>query len=279
MCVVRGRSSRPAPKSWTQSTTSTARRAPIACVRNVLAKRPRASGQSEQVVAIAQAVGSRFLDDLPSKSQIFDCWKDRLPEFGFRIHWREPCCWACGYNYGARFRIKQSDVGSHEISRCWDNIPLQRCHIIPRSLGGTNEVTNLFLMCRECHDLAPNTSIPEVFFEWARGQDWDARESAKILAALQSFGVDSMDYRKFNEVLTSQAFASWWSTKFGLHRPQSNYASISSRLTPATLVGLVVYYQRLLDADRRNQSSSAGLTPAATITTPRQASARSPRSN
>jgi hypothetical protein len=34
-------------------------------------------------------------------------------------------------------------------------------------------------------------------------------------------------------------------TRFrGLHWPQSNYASISSRLTPATIVGLAVHYLR-----------------------------------
>jgi hypothetical protein len=205
------------------------------------------------VVAIVQGAGSRFVDDLPSKSQIFDHWKDRLAGFGISIHWREPCCWACGFNYGARYRIKRPDVGWREVLRRWDDIPLQRCHIIPRSLGGTNEVANLFLMCRECHDLAPNTSILEIFFEWARAQDWDERESARILAALQSFGVHSMDYRSYNEVIISDEFRSWMSTKFGLHRPQSNYPSVSFRLTTATFVGLAVYYQRLSDADRRNQ--------------------------
>jgi hypothetical protein len=197
------------------------------------------------VIRKAPAVGSRFMDDLPLKSQIFDHWKDRLPGLGITIQWGQPGCWACGFHYGARYGIKRPDTGWHEILRCWDNIPLQRCHIVPRSLGGTNEVANLFLMCRECHDLAPNTSILEIFFEWAHAQDWDARESARILAALEAFGVHSTNYYDFNEVIISDEFTSWMSTKFGLHRPQSNYAPVSSRLTPATLVGLAVHYRRL----------------------------------
>jgi hypothetical protein len=147
MRVVRGRSSPPAPKSRTRSAASAKLRAPIARVRDVSSKLSRSSDQSGQVVAIVQGAGSRFVDDLPSKSQIFDHWKDRLAGFGISIHWREPCCWACGFNYGARYRIKRPDVGWREVLRRWDDIPLQRCHIIPRSLGGTNEVANLFLMC------------------------------------------------------------------------------------------------------------------------------------
>jgi hypothetical protein len=138
----------------------------------------------------APAVGSQFTDDLPLKSQIFEYWKDRLPGLGIFVDWGEPGCWACGFHYGAKYDIKRSDVVWHEILHCWDRIPLQRCHIVSRSLGGTDEAANFFLMCRECHDLAPNTSIPEVFFGWARAQSSYAREFAKLRAAFDSFGVN-----------------------------------------------------------------------------------------
>jgi 5-methylcytosine-specific restriction endonuclease McrA len=243
MCVVRKRSCSNG-KIPRRSATLTKSNAPAA-FHNITSKLPGPSNQRQQVIRKAPAVGSRFMDDLPSKSQIVDHWKDRLPGLGITIDWGRPGCWACGFHYGARYRIKRSDTGWHEILSCWDNIPLQRCHIVSRSLGGTNKEANLFLMCRECHDLAPNTSILEIFFEWARAQDWDVRESARIFAALESFGVHSTDYQDFNEVILSDDFALWMSTKFGLHRPQSNYASVSSRLTPATLVGLAVHYRRL----------------------------------
>ena len=189
-------------------------------------------------------VASRPIDDLPLKSQIFDYWKERLPALGFFIDWGELGCWACGFHYGAKYDIKRADADWTEIFQCWDRIPLQRCHIIPRSLGGTNDVANCFLMCRECHDQAPNTIVPEIFFEWARAQSWDARESAKIRAAFDAFGVDLAAQQDFDELIVSKEFGSWISAKFGLHRPQSNYAPVSSRLTPATFVGLAVYYRR-----------------------------------
>ena len=190
-------------------------------------------------------VGSQFKDDLPSKGQIFEFWKERLPELGFFIDWGEPGCWASGFHYGTRYDVKRSDAGWCEIFRCWNGIPLQRCHIVPRSIGGTDDVANLFLMCRECHDQAPNTAIPDIFFEWARAQSWHARENAKISAALAAFGIDTEALQDFNELVISDEFKSWRSDKIGLHRPQSNYAPVSSRLTPATLVGLAVHYWRI----------------------------------
>ena len=186
-----------------------------------------------------------FIDDLPRKSQVFEHWKDRLGELGFFIDWGEPGCWACGFHYGAKYDIKRSDVSWCELLECWDRIPLQRCHVIPRSLGGTDGVDNLFLMCRECHDLAPNTSMPAVFFEWARAQNSYARETAKLRAVFDTFGIDVAAAMDLGALIESEELKSWMRGKFGLHRAQSNYAPVSSRLTPATMIGLAAHYRRV----------------------------------
>jgi hypothetical protein len=164
---------------------------------------------------------------------------------GILIDWGEPSCWACGFHYGTRYDIKRSDASWREILRGWDKIPLQRCHIVSTSLGGSDEASNLFLMCRECHDQSPNTNITAIFFEWAREQSWHVRESGKIRDALRAFGIDDTNADDFEAVLESEEFKSWKCNKFSLHRPQSNYAPISSRLTPATLVGLAAHYWRI----------------------------------
>jgi hypothetical protein len=188
----------------------------------------------------------RVIENLPSKSQIFEYWKDRLWEQDILIHWEWPSCWACHFHYGTKYQIKRSRPSWSEVLNVWDKIPLQRCHIIPRSLGGLDDVGNLFLMCRECHDLAPNTNIPEIFFEWARTQSSSAREDAKIRAALSSFLVDPAEEEDLNRLMDSIEFESWRSDKIGLHRPQSNYAPVSCRLTVSTIVGLALYYQRVV---------------------------------
>src|SRR5262249_7160404 len=117
-------------------------------------------------ITMVRAPDLKFADNLPSKRLIFDHWKHRLPTVGILIDWGEPSCWACRFHYGTKYDIRRSDASWNEILRGWDRIPLQRCHVVPPSLGGTDDVDNLFLMCRECHDLAPNTCIPAILFEW-----------------------------------------------------------------------------------------------------------------
>lgn len=189
-----------------------------------------------------------YEDNLPSKSEIFEYWKDQLWELVRFLDWGEPGCWACGFHYGTKYDIKRTGASWAEILRCWDRIPLQRCHIVARGLGGSEKASNLFLLCRECHDQMPNTNIPEVFFEWARAQNWNSRENAKIQDAMKAFGMQEVDFPDFGRLVDSVEFSSWISGKFGRHRPQSNYAPISSRLTPATLVGLAVHYRRTIGA-------------------------------
>jgi len=192
-----------------------------------------------------------YLDPLPAKREVFEFWRHRLREHGFFIDWGEPECWACGFHYNGKYDIRRSEASWEEIYRCWDRIPLQRCHIVPKTLGGTDECDNLFLMCRECHDLAPNTGIRAIFFEWARAQSSYAREGEKVKAALRSFGIEKQDHERYCAVMNSESFHAWVDGRIGLHRPQSNYAPTSSRLTPATMVGLLVYYVRAEEGDSK----------------------------
>jgi len=191
-------------------------------------------------------------DDLPPRSQVFDYWKDRLSELGFFVDWGEPGCWACGFHYEDKYDIRRPGVAWKVILKHGDQVPLQRCHIVARALGGADDVANLFLMCRECHDLAPNTVFPDVFFDWARAQSFYAREFAKLQSALASFSLDEAGWEGVRDCIASEKFKSWVSGKFGLHRPQSNYAPRSSRLTPATIIGLAVRYRSVHDRYSNN---------------------------
>lgn len=80
------------------------------------------------------------------------------------------------------------------MSSGWDKVPLQRCHIIPKSLGGTDTVDNLFLMCKECHDLAPNTPSRTAFLKWVSKQHWTVRKFDKINSELSTFDFGIKDY-------------------------------------------------------------------------------------
>ncbi|ANZ34991.1 hypothetical protein BBK82_01775 [Lentzea guizhouensis] len=58
---------------------------------------------------------------------------------------------------------------AHE--RCWRcgyRAPLQTCHIVPESLGGTDVVSNLVLLCGRCRREAPTHADPRYLWRWLR---------------------------------------------------------------------------------------------------------------
>ncbi|MBQ9013590.1 MAG: HNH endonuclease [Bacilli bacterium] len=50
---------------------------------------------------------------------------------------------------------------------CGKETKLEKCHLIPKVLGGTDEVDNLVLLCRKHHQKAPNTSFTkDIMLNW-----------------------------------------------------------------------------------------------------------------
>jgi len=43
---------------------------------------------------------------------------------------------------------------------------LEICHIVPKSIGGSNHPKNLILLCHECHLDNPNTPYEDEYFQW-----------------------------------------------------------------------------------------------------------------
>lgn len=56
------------------------------------------------------------------------------------------------------------------LSVCWrcghKTTGLEKCHIIPHSLGGEDTPSNLLLMCQRCHFEAPNCDDPDFMLTW-----------------------------------------------------------------------------------------------------------------
>lgn len=95
--------------------------------------------------------------------------------------WFYPCCWACGRPVVRESRmdklIDKTCFGQDnevDLKKLWSadetKKGFERCHIVPGTLGGKDEPNNLFLMCRECHHLSPDTKYPSVFFKWVYKQ-------------------------------------------------------------------------------------------------------------
>jgi len=116
---------------------------------------------------------NRKKKSLPSKEKILATWwgpleienrKDRLSELTHGKLSLPPCtdrCWNCG---------------------CLEDHPwytgigqIERCHIIPKSLGGTQDPLNFLLMCSRCHRHAPDTNDPLIMFAWME-KEFDNRQ-------------------------------------------------------------------------------------------------------
>ena len=91
-----------------------------------------------------------------SKKWIKECWdhhSQHIDDHGLSISWDEwdeckTMCWCCGQRT------------NH----------LQRCHIVPKSLGGTFEPHNIVPLCGACHDEAPDVIDKNIIFEWIKEQ-------------------------------------------------------------------------------------------------------------
>tara|TARA_Y100000114_G_C11608070_1_gene253721 strand:+ start:58 stop:651 length:594 start_codon:yes stop_codon:yes gene_type:complete len=93
-------------------------------------------------------------------------------------------------------RIYEGDLGvdfSEAHERCWRcgyKRKLQKCHIVPKSLGGKDDVSNLIPLCGQCHDEAPDVDDPEYIWEWIKNDRGIGYDSYWGLRAIQSSGVN-----------------------------------------------------------------------------------------
>lgn len=74
-------------------------------------------------------------------------WRKRIYEGDLSVDWSEANthCWRCG---------------------CERN--LERCHIIPHSLGGKDDPSNIVLLCKRCHAEGPNVEDSEIMWDWIK---------------------------------------------------------------------------------------------------------------
>ncbi len=110
---------------------------------------------------------------MPSKARVLDFWREWLEEN--EVNLLEPQCWGCYRPLGKSSSFKRlakiDNPTWKEIQLAWNDCEkLDHCHIVAQSLGGTDEPENIFLMCKRCHDKAPDTTSKEMFLRWVSSQ-------------------------------------------------------------------------------------------------------------
>lgn len=111
---------------------------------------------------------------LPSKYEIAMYWNKTQEIF---IDFGEPDCWACGchnqkysdiFEYFEVNDIPNTDQNNDKhFKGLWNGARLERHHIVPVSLNGSSEPSNLFLLCAACHEESPHTDDRGFFLKWA----------------------------------------------------------------------------------------------------------------
>ena len=98
-------------------------------------------------------------DLLPARSRIANAWEESCGydvPWGEIVDWGEPRCWACHYY-------------AESWPDDWDKANgLERCHIVPKCLGGSSEPLNLVLLCERCHEESPDHANSQHLFRWMR---------------------------------------------------------------------------------------------------------------
>ena len=88
-------------------------------------------------------------------------------------------------------------MDNESFEDCWQRAPLERAHIVARSQGGTDEVENFVLLCRECHAAAPMVTDRAFMLRWCSGRakrDPITTGLAEMREAAKAFGLTGREF-------------------------------------------------------------------------------------
>lgn len=131
---------------------------------------------------------------MPSTLSIAEYWElgnPDNPDRGLHCDVGEPACWACGvYVIGDGEGTEEAYASVSE----W----LERAHLIAHAAGGSEQVSNLVLLCHMCHkdmdrELGLNTDR-ELALDWVRG--YRNRFAAQVRSELDRLGADFAWYEE-----------------------------------------------------------------------------------
>ncbi len=156
-----------------------------------------------------------------SIKEIIEYWETRVYEGNLSVDFAEAHerCWRCG-------------------CKC----TLHRCHIIPHSLGGKDDPSNMVLLCNRCHREAPNIDDAEFFWDWLIAQEtscygtyWFRRASAEYEEIFNESLVDILmayDLADANLIIDLHNYLNTKHPNVAIHFGEG-------KLNPSTLAGLI----------------------------------------
>lgn len=134
--------------------------------------------RDERQALLAQLAISFALKEEQALNVVPDIDQDLLSQTGKKGC---PPIWVAKCWTAHRGRIMREEIPAvewpsfyDEGKRCWccgrSDRKLQKCHIVPKSIGGADAWSNIIPMCSICHDKAPDVGDPVYLFNWIREQ-------------------------------------------------------------------------------------------------------------
>lgn len=149
--------------------------------------------------------------------EIIDYWIKFEDECDLNFDWSEAniVCWRCG--------CKRK---------------LYRCHIIPDSLGGKDEPSNLVLLCADCHEEAPNIESSTFMWDWIKSFRNPFYDTFWQNQAMQEY--ERIYHKSFLEelkernILSNHSSLAFWNLKTGktsyhFGHPYKNVSTITGK--------------------------------------------------
>jgi hypothetical protein len=165
-----------------------------------------------------------------TRDEIVAQWSGMQDECGLSVDWSEAHerCWRCGYRSA-----------------------LERCHIVPRALEGSEEPGNLVLLCRRCHREAPNVSDASFMWAWLRAHATPFYDTYWTQRGLDEF--EKIFKRKPFAVFEQAPLVSQEAVMAAVHE-QINRTCIhfgEGRLNPSTIAWIVLQVEQALLKDAK----------------------------
>lgn len=162
---------------------------------------------------------------LPAKSIILRYWvgrgdlAERLDTGWSKfdgIYLEAPHCWACRKDFGNAVKYLERTLGrplgkekhwtEAQINTAWNAAPLRRCHVVPHALGGSADPSNLVLLCKRCHEAAPDVIDAAIMWEWIRERELDGDRNVRE----RTEAVDSLEEKWSQSEFGDMPMRSCW---------------------------------------------------------------------
>lgn len=169
--------------------------------------------------------------------------------WSFVIDIGEPSCFACGW-YKPTWVTYDAAGGCIDLVKIWAGTTgLQIAHLVPHSLGGGTAPENLVLLCKECHQEAPDYIDPNYMLDWMRRRG--SYVQRQYLQLEEAFKLTGMAITKNNAAEVEAALRSEGFKRFFMDRTTTHAAAISLATFAAMLkdyTGLQKYFLEALVA-------------------------------